>query len=142
MYSSRKLYTLHSNRNIYYSVLCSIPITPPPISIWVELDKKAKKLSSFKYIHRTIQPKRNDNLGNAAQDDAPSRMPSYRPIHPDSIAAPYDIRLLEHRQIGNMAVKSRPAPTECRVLSANGESPESRDTLGLRRPVRAASYRM
>lgn len=41
MYSSRKLYTLHSNRNIY-SVLCSIPITPPPISIWVELDKKAK----------------------------------------------------------------------------------------------------
>jgi len=38
-------------------------------------------------------------------------MPSYRPIHPDAIAAPYDIRVLEHRQIGKMAVQSRPAST-------------------------------
>ena len=126
-----------------YSV--AYPITPPPHQHMGGTHEKAKAVKSQVHpVHpyRIIQPKRNDNLGNAAKMMyCTSRMPSYRPIHPDSIAAPYDIRLLEHRQIGNMALKSRPLLSYgVRSCPATGISRKPRYTP--RRPVRAALYRL
>ena len=126
-----------------YSV--AYPITPPPISIWVELTRK-QKLSSLKYIPyiHIASSNQKETTISATQHKmmyCTSRMPSYRPIHPDSIAAPYDIRLLEHRQIGNMALKSRPLLSYgVRSCPATGISRKPRYTP--RRPVRAALYRL
>ena len=125
-----------------YSV--AYPITPPPHQHMGGTHEKAKAVKSQVHpVHpyRIIQPKRNDNLGNAAQDDVLYLQNAELPTDPDSIAAPYDIRLLEHRQIGNMALKSRPLLSYgVRSCPATGISRKPRYTP--RRPVRAALYRL
>lgn len=125
-------------------VLCSISNYTSPHQHMGGTHEKAKAVKSQVHpVHpyRIIQPKRNDNLGNAAQDDVLYLQNAELPTDPDSIAAPYDIRLLEHRQIGNMALKSRPLLSYgVRSCPATGISRKPRYTP--RRPVRAALYRL
>ena len=125
-----------------YSV--AYPITPPPPSAygWNSRESKSCQVSSTSRTSISHHPtKKKRQSRQRSKDDVLYLQNAELPTDPDSIAAPYDIRLLEHRQIGNMALKSRPLLSYgVRSCPATGISRKPRYTP--RRPVRAALYRL
>ena len=113
-----------------YSV--AYPITPPPISIWVELTRK-QKLSSLKYIPyiHIASSNQKETTISATQHKmmyCTSRMPSYRPI-PIALLQPM---ISAYLNTGKSGIWHSSLDlfflTECEVALLL-ESPESRDTL-------------
>lgn len=126
-YSSR----LHSNRNIY-SVLCSISNYTSPQQHMGGTHEKAKAVKSQAHpVHpyRIIQPKRNDNLGNAAQADVPPECRVTDRSIPIALLHPM---ISAYLNTGKSGIWHSSLDlfflTECEVALLM-ESPESRDTL-------------
>ena len=133
-YSSRHS-ILHSNRNISHIYSSISNNTSPHQHMGGPRQERQKAVkfhvsTSIHPSHRIIQPKRNDNLGNAAQDDA--HPPECRVTDRSIPIAMLHPMISAYLNTGKSGIWHSSLDlfflTECEVALLL-ESPESRDTL-------------